>query len=64
MFVVTIPAGFPSPAEDFVEGPLDLNQHLITHTAATLFVRVSGDSMKGAGIYPGDLPIVYRCTLD
>lgn len=62
MFIVTIPAGFPSPAADYVEGPLDLNQHLIPHPAATFFVRVSGDSMIGAGIHNGDLLIVDRAV--
>ncbi|PSN19642.1 peptidase S24 [filamentous cyanobacterium CCP5] len=60
MFIVTLPAGFPSPAEDYAEGPLDLNQHLIVHPAATFFVRVKGDSMIGAGIHCGDLLIVDR----
>lgn len=56
----SVEAGFPSPAEDYVEGRLDLNQHLIKHPAATFFVRVSGDSMINAGIYPGDILIVDR----
>ncbi|MGG6242527.1 LexA family protein [Nodosilinea sp. AN01ver1] len=60
MFIVTVPAGFPSPAEDFAEGPLDLNRYLIHHPAATFFVRVQGDSMTGAGIFCGDLLIVDR----
>jgi DNA polymerase V len=60
LFIVTVPAGFPSPAEDYAEGPLDLNQHLICHPAATFFVRVKGDSMTGVGIYSGDLLIVDR----
>ena len=62
MFIVTVPAGFPSPAENYVEGPLDLNEHLIPHPAATFFVRVSGDSMIGAGIHSGDLLIVDRAV--
>ena len=49
-----------SPAEDHVEGRLDLNEHLIRHPAATFFVRASGDSMLGAGIHPGDLLVVDR----
>lgn len=53
-------AGFPSPAEDYVEGSLDLNAHLIRHPAATFIVRVEGESMTGAGIYPGDLLVVDR----
>jgi len=55
-----VPAGFPSPADDYVEKSLDLNEHLIAHPAATFFVRVSGDSMTGAGIHHGDLLIVDR----
>ncbi|MGB3514985.1 MAG: translesion error-prone DNA polymerase V autoproteolytic subunit [Elainellaceae cyanobacterium] len=62
MFIVTVPAGFPSPAEDYAEGPIDLNRHLIPHPAATFFVRVSGDSMIGAGIHSGDLLIVDRAV--
>jgi len=56
----SIAAGFPSPADDFVEGPLDLNAHLIARPAATFIVRVSGTSMQGAGILDGDLLIVDR----
>jgi DNA polymerase V len=55
-------AGFPSPAEDHMEGPIDLNRHLIRHPAATFFVRVSGHSMTGAGIQDGDLLIVDRAA--
>tara|TARA_R110000782_G_scaffold152545_1_gene245122 strand:+ start:1525 stop:1977 length:453 start_codon:yes stop_codon:yes gene_type:complete len=54
-----VPAGFPSPAEDFTDGTLDLND-LIEHPAATFIVRVSGSSMTGAGIFDGDLLIVDR----
>ncbi len=59
-FMFPVEAGFPSPAEDYVEGHLDLNKHLIKHPAATFFVRVSGNSMINAGIYPGDILIVDR----
>lgn len=55
-----VPAGFPSPAEDFAEGRLDLNDHLIRRPAATFIVRVKGDSMTGAGIFPGDFLVVDR----
>jgi len=55
-----IKAGFPSPADDFMEDALDLNQHLIDHPSATFFVRVSGDSMVDAGIHDGDILIVDR----
>ena len=53
-------AGFPSPADDYIETPLDLNDHLIEHPAATFFVRVTGESMIDAGIHDGDLLIVDR----
>lgn len=59
-FAVPVKAGFPSPAEDFLEQNLDLNEHLVQHPAATFFVRVDGDSMKGAGIHSGDILIVDR----
>ena len=55
-----ISAGFPSPADDFIENSLDLNLELIKNPAATFFVRVSGSSMKDAGIFDGDILIVDR----
>jgi DNA polymerase V len=55
-----IQAGFPSPADDYAEAKLDLNQALITHPAATFFVKVTGKSMTGIGISPGDILIVDR----
>ena len=55
-----VPAGFPSPADDYIERKLDLNAYLIKHPAATFFVRVIGDSMSGAGIHSGDMLIVDR----
>lgn len=55
-----IAAGFPSPADDHLEGPIDLNEHLVRHPAATFVVRVEGDSMSGAGIRHGDLLVVDR----
>jgi DNA polymerase V len=60
LFLASVKAGFPSPADDFLEQQLDLNEHLIQHPAATFFVRVDGDSMKGAGIHRGDILIVDR----
>jgi DNA polymerase V len=60
LFLVPVSAGFPSPADDYLEDKLDLNQHLIKHEAATFFVKVRGDSMIGAGIHSGDLLIVDR----
>jgi DNA polymerase V len=55
-----VAAGFPSPADDYMERTLDLNEHVIKHPSATYFVRASGDSMTGAGIFDGDLLIVDR----
>ena len=55
-----ISAGFPSPAQDYIEQTLDLNELCIRHPAATFLVRVSGDSMKDAGILDGDILVVDR----
>lgn len=55
-----VPAGFPSPAQDYWDGDVDLNEHLIRNRPATFIVRVSGDSMEGAGIFDGDELIVDR----
>lgn len=55
-----IPAGFPSPAQDYIEESLDLNELLVAHPSATYFMRVEGFSMTGAGIFPGDILIVDR----
>jgi DNA polymerase V len=60
LFASRVPAGFPSPAEDYVDQRLDLNDHLVHHPAATFFVRVQGDSMEGAAIHNGDLLVVDR----
>ena len=57
-----VPAGFPSPADDYIDCHLDLHEHLIEHPAATFYVRASGDSMVGAGIHDGDLLIVDRAV--
>ena len=56
-----VAAGFPSPADDYyVEVGIDLNEQLIRHTTSTFFLRVSGESMTGAGIHDGDLLVVDR----
>ena len=60
LMTVSVSAGFPSPAEQYVESPLDLNELLVHQPAATYFVRASGDSMLGAGIRNGDILIVDR----
>ena len=57
-----VPAGFPSPAEDYLETPLDLTEYLIENKAATFMMRVDGDSMKDAGILDGDLLVVDRAA--
>lgn len=58
----TVQAGFPSPADEYLEGALDLNQLMIRHPAATFFVRVQGDSMEGAAIFSGDILVVDRAV--
>lgn len=55
-----VPAGFPSPADDYVERRLSLDEHLIQHRESTFFMRVAGHSMRGLGIFDGDLLIVDR----
>lgn len=59
-FITPVSAGFPSPADDFLDTQLDLNEYLIRHPAATFCVRAKGDSMTGAGIFPGSVLIVDR----
>jgi DNA polymerase V len=55
-----IPAGFPSPAGDYMEEAIDLNRHIIEHPTATFFFRAEGESMMGANIPPGALLVVDR----
>ncbi|MCJ1700405.1 translesion error-prone DNA polymerase V autoproteolytic subunit [Rathayibacter festucae] len=55
-----VAAGFPSPAQDYFDGSLDLNDHLIRDKTSTFIVRVSGESMTGAGISDGDELVVDR----
>ncbi|SDH55323.1 LexA family transcriptional regulator [Microbacterium sp. 77mftsu3.1] len=57
---VAVPAGFPSPAQDYYDGELSLDDHLITDRAATFIVRVAGHSMHDAGIWDGDELLVDR----
>ena len=56
----TVAAGFPSPADDYIDVGIDLNEALIRHPSSTFFLRVSGDSMIEAGIQHGDLLVVDR----
>jgi DNA polymerase V len=60
LYTSKVRAGFPSPAEEYIEAKLDLNVHLIPHPNSTYIVKIEGDSMTGAGIYSGDMAIVDR----
>jgi DNA polymerase V len=60
LFGHSVRAGFPSPADDYLEQSLDLNEHVIQHPSATYFVRAQGDSMMSLGIHSGDLLVVDR----
>ncbi|MGW8286687.1 MAG: LexA family protein [Desulfobulbales bacterium] len=60
LFLSEVSAGFPSPADDYLDRKLDLNEHLIKNPAATFFVRVAGDSMTDAGINDNDILVVDR----
>ena len=60
LFSGKVSAGFPSPADDYVEKTLDLNELLVQKPAATFFVRAQGESMLGAGIHPNDILVVDR----
>jgi DNA polymerase V len=59
-FQMPVAAGFPSPAEDYIEKNLDLNELIIKNPNSTFFVRVEGDSMKDAGIHTGDILVVDK----
>ncbi len=60
LFLESVSAGFPSPADDYLEGKLDLNEYLVRNPTATFFVRVTGDSMIEASINSGDILVVDR----
>lgn len=60
LFLCRVAAGFPSPADDYVEASLDLSEYLIRNDEATFFVRVAGDSMTEVGIHDGDILVVDR----
>ena len=59
-FVFSVPAGFPSPATDYMEDGIDLNDYLVRHKSASFLFRVRGDSMLFAGIIDGDRVVVDR----
>lgn len=61
-FAGTIAAGFPSPADDYLEMQLDLNELCIQHPNATFFARATGLSMINAGILPGDVLVIDRAV--
>lgn len=60
LYLTKVPAGFPSPADDYIESYLDLNEFLIRHPSATFMLKAVGDSMINAGIHSGDILIVDR----
>ena len=60
LFATGVSAGFPSPAEDYVELALDLNKELVKHPAASFYARVKGSSMIDAGIEDGDLLVIDK----
>lgn len=60
MYSNKVSAGFPLPADDHIEAQLDLNTHLIKNPSSTFLVRVAGESMRDAGIFPNDILVVDR----
>ena len=60
LYACRVQAGYPTAADEALEGKLDLNKHLIKHPTATFFVKVAGESMMNVGIYPGDILVVDR----
>lgn len=60
LYLQPVRAGFPSPADDFIDNRLDLNDYLVKHPAATFFVRAAGNAMSRAGITEGDILVVDR----
>jgi DNA polymerase V len=60
LYEALVPAGFPSPADDYIDLKLDLNSYLVKRPCSTYYAKVSGDSMTGAGIFDGDLIVVDR----
>jgi DNA polymerase V len=60
LVLARVPAGFPSPAQDYLEESLDIGRYLVKRPATTFFMRVDGDSMINAGINDGDLLVIDR----
>ena len=61
--ILTVAAGFPSPAENYIEEKLNLDKHLVKNKESTFFVRVSGDSMINIGIFDNDILVVDRSLI-
>ncbi len=62
LYATSPAAGFPAPGDDAVEATLNIHDYVVKHPEATFFVRVSGDSMEGAGIFSGDVLVVDRAV--
>ncbi|MBD5417568.1 MAG: translesion error-prone DNA polymerase V autoproteolytic subunit [Desulfovibrio sp.] len=60
LFLAPVNAGWPSAAEDYIDGQLNLHELIVRHPSATFFLRAAGDSMLGVGIHDGDLLVVDR----
>ncbi|NEX89144.1 translesion error-prone DNA polymerase V autoproteolytic subunit [Aeromonas rivipollensis] len=60
LYLTPAACGFPSPAQDYVEQTIDLNQHCVSHPAATFYVKASGHSMVEEGINDGDMLVIDR----
>lgn len=60
LFASSVSAGFPLPAEEFVESVLDLNEYLVQNKTSTFLLRVRGDSMRDMGIYDGSILVVDK----
>jgi DNA polymerase V len=63
LYEFPVSAGFPSPADDYIDKHIDLNEYVIKHPSATFFVRVKGNSMENSGITDGDLVVVDRALV-
>ena len=60
LFAARVQAGFPSPADDYLVGRIDLNAYISSNPTSTFLVKVEGDSMIGVNIVPGDLAVVDK----
>lgn len=60
LYLSSVQAGFPSPADDYIDKKINLHEFLVRNKSATFFLKAHGESMLGAGIYDGDLLIVDR----